>query len=184
LRGTSLISPATRKGGNHQRQPLTFWIKSAQALCLAIAVCFSLGATDAGSRYNDLSHRTMCTCGCSEILGECNHVGCSSSTEELAMIRDGLSNNRTDQEILDSMVARYGAVVLAAPTRQGFDLVAWIAPFAVFLAALLGTILLIRHWSVGRTQLAAEAAAADAANPAMSAIRDKIRRETGPDGGF
>ena len=37
--------------------------------------------------------------------------------------------------------------MLAAPTTQGFDLVAWIAPFAVFGAALLGTILLIRRWS-------------------------------------
>ncbi len=45
-----------------------------------------------------------------------------------------------------SFVAKYGATVLAAPTTQGFDLVAWIAPFAVFAAALLGTILLIRRW--------------------------------------
>ena len=49
--------------------------------------------------------------------------------------------------------------MLAAPTTHGFDLVAWIAPFAVFAAALLGTILLIRRWGglrAGR-QLAAEA---------------------------
>src|SRR5208337_2409359 len=31
---------------------LTFFLKSAQALLLAIAVCFSLGASDAGSRFN------------------------------------------------------------------------------------------------------------------------------------
>ena len=165
-------------------KPMTFWLKAAQALCLAVAVCFTLGATDAGTRYNNLSHRTMCTCGCAEILGECNHVGCSASTEELGMVRDGIANGQSDQAILDSMVAKYGAVVLAAPTRHGFDVVAWIAPFAVFLAALFGTILLVRHWTVGKTQLAAQAAAADAANPEMSAIREKIRRETGADGGF
>jgi hypothetical protein len=32
---------------------------------------------------------------------------------------------------------------------QGFDLMAWIAPLAVFAAALLGTILLVRRWSAG-----------------------------------
>ncbi len=76
------------------------------------------------------------------------------------------------------MVAKYGATVLAAPTKQGFDLVAWIAPFAVFGAALLGTILLIRYWTVGRTPAQAQPEGAE-----MDSIRERIRRETG-DGGF
>ncbi len=66
-----------------------FWIKSLQAALLAVAVCFSLGASDgSGSRIDKLSHRTMCTCGCAEILGECTHVGCTSSTQERALLRD------------------------------------------------------------------------------------------------
>ncbi len=150
-----------------------------QAGALAVAVCFSVGATDAGARYNDLNHRLMCTCGCAEILGECNHVGCTSSTEELAMLRAGIDAGKSDQQILDSFVARYGAVVLAAPTKQGFDLVAWIAPFAVFAAALLGTILLMRRWSFGKAQNESQTA-----DPAMDALREKIRRETGGDGGY
>jgi cytochrome c-type biogenesis protein CcmH len=96
-------------------------------------------------------------------------------------LRVGIADNRSDQQIFDSFVARYGAIVLAAPTTHGFDLVAWIAPFAVFGAALLGTILLVRRWSVGKTQ----AVAADAAtmDPAERERREQIRRETG-DGGF
>jgi len=145
-------------------------------------VCFSLGATDAGSRYNNLNHRLMCTCGCAEILGECNHVGCPNSAGELDELRAGIAGDKNDKEILDSFVAKYGAVVLAAPTGKGFDMVAWIAPFAVFAAALLGTVLLVRRWSVGKTQLAA---AVDE-DPAAMALREKIRRETDTDidGGF
>jgi cytochrome c-type biogenesis protein CcmH len=156
-------------------------MRALQASALAIAVCFSVGATDAGSRYNDMSHRMMCTCGCAEILGECNHVGCPNSSGELAELRTAIANGQSDQQILDSFVAKYGAVVLAAPTTHGFDLVAWIAPFAVFAAALLGTILLVRRWSVGKTL----AAAADTSNmdPADRERREQIRRETG-DGGF
>jgi len=159
----------------------TFWMKSLQAATLAVAVCFSIGATDAGSRYNDLNHRLMCTCGCAEILGECNHVGCQNSAGELKELREGIAGGKSDQEILASFVGKYGAVVLAAPTTQGFDLVAWIAPFAVFGAALLGTVLLVRRWSVGRRQM--EAVVSD---PATDALREKIRRETdsGNDGGF
>ncbi len=160
---------------------LTFWIRSLQAAALAVAVTFSLGATDAGSRFTNLNHRLMCTCGCAEILGECNHVGCPNSTGELNELRAGIANGLSDKEILDSFVGKYGAIVLAAPTAQGFDLVAWIAPFAVFAAALLGTILLVRRWSVGKAQVAA-----GVSDPATEALRAKIRRETdnSNDGGY
>ncbi|MGD0939897.1 MAG: cytochrome c-type biogenesis protein CcmH [Terracidiphilus sp.] len=146
-----------------------------QASALAVAVCFSLGATDAGTRYTTLNHRLMCTCGCAEILGECNHVGCTNSTAELNELRTGIADGKSDQEILSGFVAKYGAVVLAAPTTQGFDLVAWIAPFAVFAAALLGTILLVRRWTAGKQPV--EALATD---PATNALRERIRRETDP----
>jgi len=154
-----------------------------QAGALAAAICFSLGATDANARFTSLNHRLMCTCGCAEILGECNHVGCPNSTGELNELRTGIEKGLSDSEILDSFVAKYGAVVLAAPSMKGFDLVAWIAPFAVFAAALLGTFLLVRRWKVGGAQTAA---AYDAANedPAERARREKIRRETGDDGGY
>ena len=157
-------------------------MKAAQAAFLAIAVCFSLGATDGNSRVNDLSHRLMCTCSCAEILGECNHVGCPNSTGELNELRAGIEGGKSDKEILDSFVVKYGAIVLAAPTAHGFDLVAWIAPFAVFAAALLGTILLVRRWSVGRTLTTATDPSA--MDPAERERMEKIRRETGDEGGF
>ena len=163
-------------------------MKAAQAAFLAIAVCFSLGATDGNSRFNDLSHRLMCTCSCAEILGECNHVGCPNSTGELNELRAGIEGGKSDKEILDSFVVKYGAIVLAAPTAHGFDLVAWIAPFAVFAAALLGTILLVRRWalsSAGKAQAAKDGEAASD-DPETKTLREKIRRETdsGNDGGF
>jgi len=158
------------------------YAKAVQAILLAIIVCFSLGATDAGSRYLNLNHRLMCTCGCAEILGECNHVGCPESGRELAELSAGIAAGKSDKEILDSFAAKYGATVLAAPTTEGFNLVAWIAPFAVFAAALLGTVLLVRRWasvSVGKQQ-----AATQVSDPASDALKEKIRRETGSDGGY
>ena len=157
----------------------TFWIKGTQALALAVAVCFSLGATDAGSRFNNLGHRLMCTCGCAQLLGECDHAGCPARGQEEVELRTFIASGLSDNQILDAFAAKYGATVRAAPTTHGFNLVAWIAPFAVFAAALLGTILLVRRWSVGKAQ--SETPGPD---PAMEALRDKIRRETGSDGGF
>jgi cytochrome c-type biogenesis protein CcmH len=155
--------------------------RCVQAAALAVAVCFSLAASDAGSRFNDLGHRLMCTCSCAQLLGECNHVGCPESGRERNELSAAIAAGQSDQEILAAFAAKYGATALAAPTTHGFDLVAWIAPFAVFAAAILGTILLVRRWSVGKTPILA---AADIQDPEAIALREKIRRETDSSGGF
>ena len=162
----------------------SFLLKSAQALLLAVTVCFSLGATDASSRYNDIGHRLMCTCGCNQLLGECNHVGCPDSPGELNELRAAIASGKTDQEILDGFAAKYGATMLAAPTMHGFNLVAWIAPFAVLAAGFLGTFLLVRRWSVGRTPVPASTTVDANLSPAERQRRERIRRETGMDGGL
>jgi len=161
---------------------LPFWIKALEAAALAAAVCFSVGATSPSGRLYELDHRLMCTCGCAQLLGECNHVGCKDSTQELSELRADIASGMTDQQVFDAFVAKYGATVLAAPPAKGFDLVAWIAPFAVFAAALAGTILLVRRWSgwKGRAQ-AVEAVIAD---PAERERRERIRRETDMDAGI
>ena len=164
----------------------TFWTRAVEVAVLAFAVCFSIGASSPTSRLNDLDHRLMCQCGCAQLLGECDHVGCPDRDKELAELTSDISAGMTDQQIFNSFTAKYGAVVLAAPTTHGFDLVAWIAPFAVFGAALLGTILLVRRWS-GISGIRAHAAVSEndfaALDPAERERRERIRRETGMDEG-
>jgi cytochrome c-type biogenesis protein CcmH len=165
----------------------TFWTRFVEVAVLAVAVCFSLGASSPSSRLSDLDHRVMCQCGCAQLLGECDHVGCPDRDRELAELSADISSGMNDKEIFAAFTSKYGAVVLAAPTTHGFDLVAWIAPFAVFAAALLGTILLVRRWSgisIGRAQAAALSAELAATDPAERERRERIRNETGNDGGF
>jgi len=159
----------------------TSWARALQAVALAAAVMFSMGASNASARFHDLGHRLMCTCGCAQMLGECNHMGCAESERGRAELTADIASGATDQQILASFAAKYGATVLAAPTTKGFDLVAWIAPIAVFAAALLGTILLVRRWSAGKKPLPSLPA-----NREIDALREQIRRETeaGIEGGF
>jgi len=158
-----------------------FWTRAAEAAALAVAICFSLGAANPVSRQNTLSHQVMCQCGCAQLLGECDHVGCPDRDKELSELTTDMAAGLTDQQIMDAFVAKYGATVLAAPTTKGFDLVAWVAPFAVFAAALLGTILLIRRWGGLGFERRAQAAGAVAqpADPAEQKRLDRVRRETG-----
>src|SRR3954470_2603819 len=103
-----------------------------QAVALAVICIAFLGAgpsNSAEARFNDLGHKLMCKCGCNQILLECNHVGCSYSTQmrdELtaALTRggggQGSSTPDSDELVLQSFVQKYGATVLAAPTTSGF----------------------------------------------------------------
>jgi len=176
---------AFSKIGRSANPTLVRWLQAAEALVLAVAICFSLGATTPASRMNTLSHQLMCQCGCAQLLGECDHVGCPDRDKELSQLTTDMAAGMTDQQILDEFVAKYGATVLAAPTTKGFDLVAWIAPFAVFAAALLGTILLIRRWGgLGGKPLEPATAATESSDPADRERLERIRRETGSDGGF
>jgi len=152
----------------------------AQSLLIAAVVCFSLAATDPQAHFEKLGNGLMCTCGCQQQLLKCDHVGCTFRGEEMDMLRNEIAGGQNDSLILQSFVQRYGATVLSAPTTEGFDLLAWIMPFAVAAVALVGTILLVRHWAKNQATLAsATAPLAPAEARAEETMRERIRRETG-----
>ncbi|MHB8301489.1 MAG: cytochrome c-type biogenesis protein CcmH [Acidobacteriaceae bacterium] len=153
------------------RSLLRVWLQLSLACLLLV---FLVGAGDAAARYNTLGHRMMCTCGCNQVLLECNHVGCTVSTQMEGELRTALDRGDSNQLILQNFVQKYGPTVLAAPTETGFNLVAWVAPVLVFLLATLGTALLIRKWRLHTVAMPNERAG----DPHTDAIRAKIRRET------
>jgi cytochrome c-type biogenesis protein CcmH/NrfF len=146
---------------------------SAVVVCVLAVVM--LGA-DPASRFNKMGHEMICTCGCGQVLLECNHVGCPVSPVMINELHAQIDGDGSDTLILNWFAAKYGATVLAAPIRGGFDNVAWIAPMAAFLLATVGLGFLIRLWTVrsGRR------VTMNAAEPAVGgdALRERIRRET------
>jgi cytochrome c-type biogenesis protein CcmH len=145
-------------------------------LVLLAAVSLSLlGAGTSNKRFDKLSHKLMCTCGCAEILGECNHVGCPESTGLLTDLHHQVDANVSDDAIFNAFATKYGPIVLAAPFRSGFDQVAWIVPFAILLFGILGLVLLLRFW---RRRYAAIVPAPTVPTPTDDTLRDRIRNET------
>ena len=91
------------------------------AVCLLLI--FIVGAGDTSARYQQMGHHQLiCTCGCGQILLECNHVGCTVSTQEEGELRTALDRGDSDQLILQNFVQKYGPTVLAAPPESGFNL--------------------------------------------------------------
>jgi cytochrome c-type biogenesis protein CcmH len=134
--------------------------KRALQLVLIVFVAFTmLGASDPAAHFTHVGHELMCTCGCSEILLECNHVGCPNSTGEIADLHAQIDAGASDAQVFKFFTVKYGPIALASPVRGGFDTVAWIGPF----------------WKARNARLAP---VVEPATPDADALRNRIRDET------
>ena len=162
---------------NRLRKISAHW---ATLLMLASALLL-MGATGdpTGQRFDRLGHALMCTCGCSQVLLECNHVGCSVSEQMRKELKDALASGQSDDVILAGFVSKYGPTVLSAPTTTGFNRVAWIMPVVIFLAAIGGLVCVVRMWQRrSRVQLAAAPPAGAGAEGELDEFRRRAREET------
>lgn len=160
-----------------------FWARMVQTLLLCVITVAMLGAGQ--SRYDRLGHELMCSCGCGQVLLECNHVSCPSSPVMIRELHGLIDDGKSDVQIENWFVAKYGAIILAAPIRGGFDNAAWIVPIAVFVLATAGTFVVVWLWKRRALSLAVATPGprtglppAGFSNPQDAALRDRIRRET------
>jgi cytochrome c-type biogenesis protein CcmH len=120
--------------------------RALQAFVVCAAVFLFMGAGDTDARFRDLGHRMMCTCGCGQVLLECNHVGCQSSDKMRNQLLAALEKGDNDDLILQGFVQDYGPTVIAAPTTTGFNRVAWIMPFVALALGITFVVFVVRSW--------------------------------------
>jgi len=152
-----------------------------KAMLLIVAVTSLMGAGDESTRFNDLGHRMMCVCGCSQILLECNHVGCGYSDKMRAELVAALDRGDSDDLTLQAFVQKYGTTVIAAPTATGFNRVAWIMPFLALGVGVAGTVVIVRAWK--NRPAAAPSGVARVAGTELDRFRRQAREETEEDFG-
>ena len=141
---------------------------------LTLAFCWFLGPAEAGAQkdiskeYKEACDRLVCQCGCNEQLSVCAMQNCSSATPMRAEIRERLQKGETVDQIVDRFVARMGKQVLSAPTMKGFDITAWIMPFAILcLGAIVVSWLAVR---MAKPKV-------QAAEPASAIVDPRIEKE-------
>ena len=150
-----------------------------QAAALALAVFVFIGAGDDSARFKDLGHRMMCTCGCGQVLLECNHVGCQSSDKMRDQLQAALDKGggNSDDLILQGFVQEYGPTVIAAPTATGFNRVAWIMPFVVLALGIAFAVHIVRSWK-NRPEPALADGITIPQGSELDEFRRKARKET------
>lgn len=92
-------------------------------------------ATDKSVLQTSIQNELICFfCGCNKTIHNClGSMTCSESKALSKQISALLESGKSKPEILQAMVAQYGERILAAPTKTGFNLTAWILPFVALL---------------------------------------------------
>jgi cytochrome c-type biogenesis protein CcmH len=91
-----------------------------------------------------IESRLMCYCGCADLtVRVCT---CGTADAIRAEIDSRLAAGETADQVVAAFVARHGEKILSAPTKSGFNLLAWIMPFAALFAAGGVVIALVRRW--------------------------------------
>jgi cytochrome c-type biogenesis protein CcmH len=79
-----------------------------------------------------------------------------------AFIRERIAAGDSESEISEALVAQFGEGVLAAPPKEGFNLLAWVLPLAGGAVAIGALAVALRRWS--RTRAEPGSAATPSAN--------------------
>ena len=126
---------------------MRFW-----GIFVALALLFTLTAMPAlaDGIVDEIGANLMCQCGCTMVLSSCD---CGTAEQMRGEIRSMIDQGKTKDDILNYYVGKYGEKVLAAPVAQGFNLSAYITPFAVILLGAGVIALIARQWVI-RTRTA------------------------------
>lgn len=102
----------------------------AATLLLALLVAASgpvSGEERLGQR--EIEEQLTCQCGCGLTVAACNHLECGFAIPARKRIAGGLVQGLSPEQIVDGFKKEYGEKVLSSPIPEGFNILAWIAPY-------------------------------------------------------
>ena len=120
-----------------------------------------------------------CQCGCGLTVHSCNHLNCGSAIPLKKEIGEQIAMGRSLPEIERHFEKKYGEKILSAPTTRGFNLIAWVLPFALIGSGLVVGVVVLWGWR--RSDPTEEAPSASGPNtnedPHLAEMRAKLERE-------
>jgi len=157
-------------------------------LLTVVVLVVAFTGTALAVTYYDVAGEFMCNCGCNNVLKSCENMQCSTREKMKTVIGGLIKDGKSKDEIVSYMRINYKDQILSAPPREGFNLVAYIAPYALVLAGLAMVGFVVHTW-VARQQeryalVGAEGEDVAAAKPVSKKHADKLSKELDDFGGF
>lgn len=149
------------------------------ALAILPLMIAPAGAQQLSERAKKIGGKFMCMCGCSQVLTECNHVGCSVSASMLKDLNAALARGDSEDAITQMFLQQFGTKVYAEPPKSGFSLVAWAMPTVYLVAGTALVIFVISRWRKQAVEQVKTAANAPSISPELlERARAQAARET------
>src|SRR5712692_8997372 len=146
---------------------------------LALLLITPVGAQQLSDRAKQIGGKFMCMCTCSQVLTQCNHVGCTTSAGMLKELDQALARGDSEDSITQMFVQEFGTKVYAEPPKSGFSLVAWALPSVYLFVGTAVVIFVIAQWRKRPAQHAAPAGGAPGISAEMlERARAQASRET------
>ncbi len=109
----------------------------AAGLILMPVKAFSLTASE-------ITQSMTCTCGCNMVVAACEgSMECGPAAQITKEVVQMVDRGQTKEEILKFYVDKYGETILAAPTKEGFNFLAWVLPFLALAVGIGGVYIFI-----------------------------------------
>jgi cytochrome c-type biogenesis protein CcmH/NrfF len=132
-------------------------------------------------RAKQIGGKFMCMCNCSQVLTQCNHVGCTTSASMLKGLDQAVARGDSEEKITQALVQEFGTKVYAEPPKSGLSLVAWTLPSIYLVAGTILVILVISRWRKRNVSLAAAPgmrATGDISQELLARARAQAARDT------
>src|SRR5208283_4104984 len=138
-------------------------IKRRNLLALVFVAALSVLPLIAQQQQTDrvkaIGGKFQCMCGCSQVLTQCNHVGCTMSASMLKNLGDWVNRGDSEATITQAFVQQFGTTVYAEPPKSGFSMIAWGMPIFYFVVGAALVIFVISRWRKRPQAVGVDAAA-------------------------
>jgi cytochrome c-type biogenesis protein CcmH/NrfF len=150
-------------------------------LTAAVLPLFPLNAgAQETDRAKQVGGKFMCMCGCSQVLTQCNHVGCTTSASMLKEVDQAVARGDSEEKITQAFVLEFGTKVYAEPPKSGLSLIAWMLPGIYLVSGTVLVIFIIVRWRKRNVSLAA-APGASAASTVPAELLARARAQAARD---
>lgn len=132
------------------------------AVALLVLSAPAYAQTPTPNEVNSVARELWCPLCNGVRLDNCELQACIQMKEVIA---DKLQAGESTESIKAYFVTQYGDVVLGQPSREGFDLIAWLFPVLAAIVGLGWMAYLVITWRKRRTSVAASPASGSQAGP-------------------
>lgn len=120
-------------------------------LCALCAPVLALERADSSAveatALSAMRRELACYCGCGMTVQDClGGMVCSESRALSKEVAQYMQQGKNRDQILQAMAAKYGERILSAPTKQGFNLMAWVVPFAILALGGVIVVVVVKRW--------------------------------------